>query len=173
MSNSGNFVCLSKQTIAVILECILSCILFVAVIYFILFIINVSKANGWIEYIGIISIVALISTTFGFCGSQRDSYCGLFSYFILASYHLYFLAIYVGLTLKLDSSSQETSSLLTESSRLDVQLKSKEVNLHQLTVAFHIFSVVLSLVMVCFKIISLTSQIDSGKVIVLDNNPVD
>lgn len=171
MAKSGSIACLSKKTITNSLECIISCTIFVSIIYIILTFfeaISVVTVDKLFIPVGYISLIVLLSSPIALYGSAKNSYCALFFFFGLASYHLYALVIYVWLNIRnqsLLSISHTNSSTHTRDSSLD------ELALHHVLLAAYSIVVLLSLIMVCLKIISITSQIEPAKVILVDNNP--
>lgn len=166
-NKTGSFLCFSKQTITDLLSCILSCVIFVAVIYILLLLLNLisgSYADKLYYTVGYISLIIFITAPLGFYGSLRSSYKALFAYFVLTSYHLYALAIYIWLNARSNSFFKTSKS---------ANNPSLELNLHQITTVAYATVVMLALVMTCVKVISTANQIEPAKVIVVDNNPLD
>lgn len=170
MAKSGSFACLSKKTISTLLECIISCTIFVATIYIILGflgLISVAPVDSLFLPVGYISLIILLSAPIVLYGSTKNSYYALFTFFVLASYHLYALVIYVWFSIR-------SSSLFSGNINSTTPSKENlfgELTLHQVTLAAYAMVVLLSLVVVCLKIVSSTSQIVPAKVILVDNNP--
>lgn len=177
MPKTGSFACLSKQTITNVLECMLSCIIFVAIVYiFLIFLdlVSVSKVDTVLKTIGYISLVVLISAPCGLYGSLKNSYTALFAYFVIGSYHLFSLVLYIWFNVRYHSifSKQEHTNY-NSSNNSTGSNEFTELTLHQITTAAYTMVVFLSLIMVTFKIISTANQIEPAKVIVVDNNPLD
>lgn len=186
MAKSGSFTCLSKQTITTALECLLSCIITIGTIYVFLLIlglIQVTKVDNLLMTIGYISLIIAISAPIGLYGTEKSRYWALFLYYILASYHLYALIMYIWFNIKesvLASSTSSSSSSASLSTYQNEDTKPithktllEELSLHQVTTGAYTMLVFFSLIFVVFKIISTTNQIEPAKVIVVDNNPLD
>lgn len=170
MARTGSLACLSKQTITNSLECVISCMIFVGIIYLILLVLGLSqltKIDTLIQTLGYISIVIIISAPIGLYGSAKSKYWALFFYYLLASYHLYALVMYIWFNIR-------TSELIPKetSDSTNARLFSG-LSLHQVTTGAYTVLVCLSLILVILKIISTTNQIEPAKVIVVDNNPLD
>lgn len=162
MSKTGSFACMSQDTITNIFDSLVSCVIFAAIIYIILFtgdLASVTSSPRSFVFIGAVSLITVISAPIGLIGASKGNYWLLFSYFILSSYHVYGLVMYMALTLK-DSDGP-------------VLLRSTKLNLHQVTVGSYTLVVLLSFGFACCKIISATNKIEPAKVIVVDNNPFD
>lgn len=166
MTKSGSVACLSKQTVSTTFECTLSCIILVSFIYIVLLILGLSsvKSIDTLFYaVGYISIIIIISVPIGLYGSSSGSFCALFVYFILASYHLYALIMYFWFNIR--------SAAISIGSDQN-QTKGYEI-LHLITTGTNTALVALSILMASLKIISNTNQIEQARVIVVDNNPLD
>lgn len=177
MTKSGSIACLSKKTINNSLDCIISCTIFAALVYIVLTflgIISVANINSLFLPVGYISLIVLLSAPAALYGSAKNSYCALFTFFVLASYHLYGLVIYVWLNIRSKSflpPSGNNSTSSSSSSSLPKDYLLGELTLHEITLAAYALVVLLSLIMVCFKIVSATSSIEPARVILVDNNP--
>lgn len=181
MPRSGSVGCLSKETISTAFDCILSCILFVAFIYIGLLILGpVSKIelDQLFYVIGYISIAVLFIVPIGLYGSSSGSYCSLICFFILASYLCYALTMYIWFNTRsselfpgfYSNNKSGTATTNKTASGGRTGLRGFDV-LHQLTCCSYTALVILSLLMVIFKIVSNVSQIEPARVIVVDNNP--
>lgn len=172
MAKSGSLACLSKKTITNLLECVLSCTIFVAVIYIILTflsVISVFNSDSLFVPIGYISLVVLISAPIALYGSAKQNYIALFTFFILTSYQLYALTLYIWFNIRSQSLlGNDTNKPASESS---TGSSLKELPLHQVTLGAYTTAVMLSLVMVCLKIISTTCQAEATRVAPVGNNP--
>lgn len=160
MSRTGSLICLSKQTIATLLECLVSCLIFVSIVYIVLIVFglaSISDIRSIYYPIGYISLVVLVSAPLAIYGSSSGSYYALLGYFVLAAYHLYAIGIYIWLKIR---SSEFRLSKATDP-------------LHQIAVACYTIVLILSLVLVTCKIISNVSLLEPARVIVVDNNPTD
>lgn len=160
MSRTGSLICLSKQTIATLLECLISCLIFVSIVYIALLVFDltsISEISSLYHPIGYISLVVLLSAPLAIYGSSSGSYPALLGYFLLASYHLYAVCIYVWL--KIRSS--------------EFKLNKASDPLHQVVVASYTTVLILSLILVICKIISNVNLLEPARVIVVDNNPSD
>lgn len=166
MAKTGSFACLGKQTITDLFECILSCVIFVSVIY--IFILFLGLVSGWkteplYQVAGYISIAAALSAPIGLYGSAKGGYWCLLTFFVLSSYQIYALVVYIWLNIK-------SGSFLVH---IDNTSKKYELTLHQVTIAAFTIAVILSFIMTSIKTISNTKQIEHPRVIVVDNNPSD
>lgn len=170
MAKSGSLACLSKKTISTLFESIISCKIFVAAIYIILSLLSIAsiiRVDSLFIPVGYISLIILFSAPIALYGSTKNSYYALFLFFVLASYHLYALLIYVWLNIRSSSflSGNNNSTSGSKDNRFG------ELPLHQVTLAAYTMAVILSLIVVCLKIVSSTSQIVPTRVILVDNNP--
>lgn len=145
-----------KRCITNSLISIVACVVFVSIVYSLLAFIHItSLAQIGILFrtLGYISLLTLLSAPIGIYGAVKSSYCALFIFLIIASYHLFALILYICLNLK----SWSEPKLI----------------LHQVTSGAYIIVVVLALIMGTLKIVSTTKQLEPTKVIVVDNNPLD
>lgn len=168
MSRTGSCGCLSKQNISNSYECILSCTTYPSLIYILLLVISLLvpfKLDLIFHIIGYISLFSLITTPLGLYGSSRGSYCALFTFFILASYHLYALVMYFWFDIKAPMFRDRESTEVTCTKDFEY--------LHYILSGSYTILIALSILFVTCKITSLVNQIDPARVIVVDNNPVD
>lgn len=169
MSKLGSVCCLSKRTITTALECVLSCVSFTSLIYIILLIYCLSfsiELDLVFLIIGYISIFSLITTPLGLYGCNKPSYCALFAFLFLASYHLYGLAMYFWFNLKAPIFNEPPNQAALERS---LKLRGYEY-LHYITSGSYTALVGLSILLASCKIISLVDQIEPARVIVVDNS---
>lgn len=161
MSNrTGSILCLSKQTITNIFECFVSILIYISALYLLLLVLNLitqGTINQLYHPVGYISLIILISAPLAVYGSVSGSYLALFGYFILASYHLYALCTYGWLKIKSG----------------EFKLTPGTDPLHQIITISYVVLLLLSSLLATCKIISNVSLVDPGKVIVVDNNPID
>lgn len=184
MAKSGSFACLPKQAITNIFECILSCVIFAATIYLILSFlgfVKLAQVDSLLHLIGYISLIILFSAPIGLYGCAKGSYKALFVFFILSSYHLYALLVYIYLSFQPQLSSSSANSTTSQTgvqkanSTSDSSLIKPiaELSLHHVTTFSYTVAVTLTLLMTSCKIISVTKEIEPKRVIVVDNNPLD
>lgn len=173
MAKSGSLACLSKTAITTLFDCVLSCTLFAAIIYILinfLGIISVVKADSLFVPIGYISLLVLVGAPIGLYGSAKQSYWALFTYFILASYQLYAFTLYIWFNIRSQKLSGKTDSD-TESSTGN---SLSELALHQVTLGAYTLLVLLSIVMVCLKIVSTSCQTEPVRgAAPVENNPTE
>lgn len=170
---SGSFLCISKRSITTTLNCIISCLIFVALLYLLLIVVDIAtlaKVGSLFQAIGYISLAVLLSVPIGLYGAAKNSYCALFVYLILTSYLLYALILYIWLNVKSCSFFCNYSN--SEEEKLRARLGG-EFTLHQVTIGAYTGVLALSLMVTSLKIISTTLQFEPTKVIVVDNNPLD
>ena len=163
MSKSGSVCCLSKQTISYAFESLISCTILLAFIYILLVILGITKAiqlDTLFYTIGYISFVIILSAPIGIYGSQSGSYCALFVYFVIASYHLYALLIYIYFNF---IRSSEATSLP----------KSGYGTLHKIAAGSYTALVAITILAASMKILSNIGLIEPSRVIVVDSNPLD
>lgn len=175
MGKSGSFACLSKKTITNCLECLISCLILVSAIYIALlisgFILTVKEEKAF-RLLGYISLLVCLSAPVGLYGSRKSSYTCLILFFLLASYHLYGLAIYIWFSIR--NSYLFSASHPADQNEASSETKSEGIiNLHEITVMAYALTLLLTIFMTIFKLISTTRRLESVKVIVVDNNPVD
>lgn len=132
--------------------------IYISLLYIVLLILGIAgEINRLYNPVGYLSLITLITAPLAIYGSLTGSFCALFGYFIIASYQLYGLGIYVWLGI---GSGDLIWTKGTES-------------LHQIMIASYLLLLLLSILLVTCKIISNVGQIETGKVIVVDNNPID
>lgn len=169
MSRSlGSIGCISKRTISNIYECLLSCVAFASLLYITLLLFGLLipiRLDLVFLIIGFISIFGLITTPLGIFGSSRGSYCALFLFIFLASYHLYALLMYFWFNLK-------APIFIDQAGQRDSSFKGYEY-LHYILSGFQALLIALSIILGACNVISLVNQISESRVIVLDNNPSD
>lgn len=178
MAKSGSFLCLSKKTITNTLISSISCVIFVSLLYLILIFLNSTtlvKVGNIFHVIGYISLIVLLSAPIGIYGASKGSYCSLLIHFIVASYHLYGLILYMSLNFKSWSQFHDNAQkrLTTQKDETLFELLGGDLTLHQITSSAYATVVALTLIMTCMKIISTTLQLEPARVIVVDNNPID
>lgn len=164
MTRAGSVGCFTKQTITNSFECVLACIALLGLIYIsvlVLGLAQVATVDTLFYAVGYISLLSLVGTPLGLYGSSTGSYCALFLFFTLASYHLYALVMYLWFNVR-------NSALFLESSKT----KGFEI-LHQVTTGSYTALLALGMLMVSMKIISNINQINPARVIVVDNNSND
>lgn len=172
--NTGSVACLSKQTISNLLECTLSCIIFVASLYILtlfLHLIHVSEIDILFQTIGYISVFIIATTPIGLYGSVKGNYIALLSYFVIGFYYLYTLIIYIWFNIRTKSIISFKAFDLNAGQSTKASLS--EVTLHQITTGAYTLLVIISIILVTLRIISVANQVEPAKVIVVDNNPVD
>lgn len=166
MPGSGSCACFSKQTIQDLFECALACTTYPSFVYILLLIVSLVapfKLLFLFQIIGYISLFSVVITPLGFYGSIRNNYCTLFTFFILASYHLYALAMYFWFDVEAPMFHDKEWAKSTK----DFQ------HLHYILSGSYTVLVALSVILVVCRISSLVGQIEPAKVIVVDNNPSD
>lgn len=180
MTKTGSFAYLSKETINSLFNCTLSCTVFGASIYIIILIAKVAtfvQISKLYLTIGYISLICLLTFPLGLYGSRTGNSCGLLIFFLLASYHLYGLIIYIWLNIvPISYTNAADRSYLKQYRQLNINYRVANIDetfLNNITVFLYTASVLLSLFSTVFKIISKTKEIGADKVIVVDNNPVD
>lgn len=168
MAKPGSILCLPKRCVTNALISVISCVIFVSLIYLLLTFLHLASlvtVDSLFHALGYISLLVLFSAPIGIYGAAKSSYCALFTYLILASYHLYGLILYICLNLKSWTQSYQ---------QINVNGKEKdELILHKVTSGAYATVLVLTLIMTSLKIVSTTNQIEPNKVIVVDNNPLD
>lgn len=170
MGRSGSFAYLSKKSITNSLECLISCVILLAAIYIALLTFNLTsllKGHNEYQLVGYISLIACLSAPIGLYGSKKSSYWALILFFVLASYHLYGLIMYLWLSIR----SSDIFSISKNKSLSEALKKNGE--LHHVTMVAYTLVVIFSLILSVFKIISITLRLEPAKVIVVDNNPSD
>jgi hypothetical protein len=162
----SNEVCfVAKKAITNILECILACITYISTIYILLLIyglVGVSHLELTIKVIGYLSLFSLVTTPVGSFGCNRTSYCALFTFILIASYHLYGIVMYFWLILKLPNFASNQQSEIPP-------LLLKYELLHYLISGSYAFLVTASIILAICKIVSLVQQIEPARVVVVDN----
>lgn len=151
---TGSVTCLSKETISGLYKCFLSCLVLVALIYIILILLaaitSIEIATLY-KTLGFISLIVILSAPIGFYGCCRHSYCALFAYLLIGSYHLYALVIYIWFNL----TAKAFDNLI----------------LHQTTTGAYAVLIILTLLICGARIVSISDQGEKAKIIVVDNNP--
>jgi hypothetical protein len=166
MSNSGSVCCLSKRTLTNLLECAISCVAYVSLIYIALLIYSLAAGTELdlsFHVIGFISVFSLVTTPVGIFGCSYTSYCALFTFLLLASYHLYGLTMYFWFSLKAPIFiSSQTGSNTSHHKEYEY--------LHYLASGSYTGLVALSILLTLCKIVSLVEELEPARVIVLDNS---
>lgn len=178
MAKSGSFLCLSKKTITNTLISSISCVIFVSLLYLLLIFLNLTtlvEVGSIFHVIGYLSALVLISAPIGIYGASKGSYCALFIHFIVASYHLYGLILYICLNIKSWSQAHDDAQKppLSQNHGTLYELLGGDLTLHQITSSAYATVVFLTLIMTSMKLISTTLQLEPARVIVVDNNPLD
>lgn len=160
MSKPASVACLSKKSINSLFQFTLSSTVILAFIYILVFIVQlITRASFDDVYlvIGYISLIAFISVPFGYYGSLTSGYCALFTFIIVASYHLYGLLFYI---------YQYIEDLAKDSVTISYTL-------HRTSAITYTCVICLSIIMASLAILVKAKQIEPAKVIVFDNNSTD
>lgn len=170
MARSGSVTCFSRNSISALFKCSLSCLVLLALIYIVLLLIaTISSIQTVTLYktLGYISLIIVFNGPTGFYACCKQSYCALFAYLFVGSYHLYALVIYIWFNLNSKAFSEGPASTSIEGN----SNRSNDLLLHQTTTGTYTVVVVLTLIMCSARIVSITNQVEPAKVIVVDNNP--
>lgn len=173
MGRSGSFACLSKKTITNCLECLISCLILMSAIYIALLILGfifAVKGGEVFHSVGYISLIVCFSAPIGLYGSRKSNYTALIIFLVLVSYHLYGLLVYIWFAIR-DSSL--FNAFATSRSNNVVTNSKGVLNLHEVSLTAYSLTVLLTIFMTVFKLISSTLRLEPAKVIVVDNNPLD
>lgn len=179
MPKTGSVSCLSKQTILSILDCVLSCITLVALIYVgLLILIQISdkQTNPLFNTIGLISLAALLSIPLGSYGTKSGNYCALLCFFVSTSYLLYALIMYIWFNTRsgdLFPAPGGEANNNNNNNTASTKVAHGYDRLHQLTCCSYTGLVFAALLATTLRIISQVNQIEPARVIVVDNNPLD
>lgn len=159
---------LSGETFSLIFSCVLSCIVFVGLMFLLPLILQplfTDSLGTSTRTIGYISAVVVISGPIGLYGSCKDRFWALLSFYILSSSHLYALIIYVWLSIR-----SGKLLMLPKSRTGDPEGSTDEIKQYQIIVISDAIMVASSIILVCFKMISATKRLAPTKVEVVSQD---